>query len=70
MKEIKQGQIWHYQGIGTGRNIPHIITGIEKELSDGLIWVTAWSLPIQNQRIGGFTWKGPINVFTREFYRQ
>ncbi len=69
MKEPKEGQIWNYQGPGTGRGVAHMIVSLEREWSDGLQWVITWSAPLQRKDIGGFTWKGPVNVFKREFAR-
>lgn len=67
MKEIKEGQVWEYHGLGIGRNVRHIITECSIDWSVGILWITTWSEPINNLKIGGFSWRGPSNVFLREF---
>ncbi len=67
MNEIKQGQVWQYNGPGAGKGMRHIITDLGRNVSDGLVWITTWSYPLNSNDIGGYSWYGPIRVFTQQF---
>ena len=68
MKEIKPGQTWIYKGRGDGLGTQHLVTDVDKNYNDGLLWICTWSRPVFGiEGAGGFTWYGPVNMFLQRF---
>jgi hypothetical protein len=68
--EIRRGTHWLYLGGEEGYNLVHIITLVEESEKAGvkLIDISTCSLYDQEgEEDSGYTWKGPLSVFVKQF---